>query len=134
MLERGREVGLRYELYYWAGIQGRGEFVRLALEAAGAEYADVARHAGGEAAMMGLFGGALAGGNGTHTYDTWEFNFGTVAWERFKSGTASTDDVDCSNYGTGYTSCGFAVGRQVDRPFGDEKLAAVGVLAAIRHG
>jgi glutathione S-transferase len=32
-----------YELHYWPGIQGRGEFVRLALEAAGAEYVDVAR-------------------------------------------------------------------------------------------
>ena len=27
---------MRYELYYWPGIQGRGEFVRLALEEAGA--------------------------------------------------------------------------------------------------
>jgi glutathione S-transferase len=34
---------MRYELYYWPSIQGRGEFVRLALEAAGADYADVAR-------------------------------------------------------------------------------------------
>ena len=32
-----------YELHYWPGIQGRGEFVRLALEAAGAAYVDVAR-------------------------------------------------------------------------------------------
>lgn len=32
-----------YELHYWPTIQGRGEFVRLALEAAGAEYLDVAR-------------------------------------------------------------------------------------------
>lgn len=32
-----------YELYYWTGIPGRGEFVRLALEAAGAPYRDVAR-------------------------------------------------------------------------------------------
>ena len=31
-----------YELYYWPGIQGRGEFVRLALEEAGAEYVDFA--------------------------------------------------------------------------------------------
>jgi glutathione S-transferase len=31
-----------YELYYWPGIQGRGEFVRLALEEAGAEYVDMA--------------------------------------------------------------------------------------------
>ena len=34
---------MHYELYYWPGIQGRGEFVRLALEAAGADYRDVAR-------------------------------------------------------------------------------------------
>jgi glutathione S-transferase len=34
---------MRYELYYWPDIQGRGEFVRLALEAAGADYVDVAR-------------------------------------------------------------------------------------------
>jgi glutathione S-transferase len=34
---------MAYELYYWPTIQGRGEFVRLALEEAGAEYADLAR-------------------------------------------------------------------------------------------
>ena len=34
---------MAYELYYWPGIQGRGEFVRLALEEAGADYVDVAR-------------------------------------------------------------------------------------------
>ena len=43
---------MRYELYYWPGIQGRGEYVRLALEEAGAEYADVARSERGMAAMM----------------------------------------------------------------------------------
>ena len=36
-------VETRYELYYWPNIQGRGEFVRLAFEAAGAAYVDVAR-------------------------------------------------------------------------------------------
>lgn len=44
-----------YELYYWPGIQGRGEFVRLALEEAGADYVDVARLSGrnkGMTAMM----------------------------------------------------------------------------------
>jgi glutathione S-transferase len=45
-----------YELYYWPGIQGRGEFVRLALEQAGAEYRDVAllpeEQGGGVPAMM----------------------------------------------------------------------------------
>jgi glutathione S-transferase len=34
-----------YQLHYWPGIQGRGEFVRLALECAGAAYVDVARGA-----------------------------------------------------------------------------------------
>src|SRR5215469_2035156 len=51
-----------YELYYWGGIQGRGEFVRLALEEAGAEYADIARQPGGENAMMRL----LRGDGATH--------------------------------------------------------------------
>ncbi|HEX5067521.1 MAG TPA: glutathione S-transferase [Myxococcota bacterium] len=37
----------RYQLYYWPMIQGRGEFVRLALEEAGADYDDVARGKGG---------------------------------------------------------------------------------------
>lgn len=45
---------MRYELYYWPSIQGRGEFVRLALEAAGADYVDVARRAGG--GMKAMFG------------------------------------------------------------------------------
>jgi glutathione S-transferase len=35
-----------YELFYWPGIQGRGEFIRLALEEAGADYIDVARERG----------------------------------------------------------------------------------------
>ena len=43
---------MHYELYYWPGIQGRGEYVRLALEEAGAAYRDVARHAGGMAKMQ----------------------------------------------------------------------------------
>jgi len=45
---------MRYELYYWPGIQGRGEFVRLALEEAGAPYVDVARQKGGMAKMERL--------------------------------------------------------------------------------
>ena len=40
---------MTYELYYWPGIPGRGEFIRLALEEAGAPYLDVAKDAGGEA-------------------------------------------------------------------------------------
>jgi len=47
-----------YDLFYWPSIQGRGEFVRLALEEAGAPYADVARRAesegGGVPALMQL--------------------------------------------------------------------------------
>ncbi|MBB4721751.1 glutathione S-transferase [Xanthomonas euvesicatoria] len=39
---------MHYQLYYWTGLQGRGEFVRLALEDAGAAYTDVARIQGDE--------------------------------------------------------------------------------------
>ncbi len=52
-----------YELYYWPGIQGRGEFVRLALEEAGAPYVDVAREHGagrGVKALMAMLNGAAA--------------------------------------------------------------------------
>jgi len=45
-----------YELYYWPGIQGRGEFVRLALEQGGAKYVDIAlkpeNRGGGVPAIM----------------------------------------------------------------------------------
>lgn len=37
---------MKYKLYYWAEIQGRGEFIRLALEDAGADYVDVLRSSG----------------------------------------------------------------------------------------
>jgi glutathione S-transferase len=45
---------MKYELYYWPEIQGRGEFVRLALEEAGAIYIDIARskETGGVEALM----------------------------------------------------------------------------------
>ncbi|MBO9097036.1 MULTISPECIES: glutathione S-transferase [unclassified Rhizobium] len=46
---------MTYELYYWDGLQGRGEFVRLALEEAGADYVDVTRADGpgrGTGAML----------------------------------------------------------------------------------
>ncbi len=45
---------MRYELYYWPQIQGRGEFVRLALEEAAAPYVDVAREPGGEDRLIAL--------------------------------------------------------------------------------
>jgi glutathione S-transferase len=47
---------MRYELYYWPGLQGRGEFVRLALEEAGASYVDVAREHG-TGTMMRMMAG-----------------------------------------------------------------------------
>jgi glutathione S-transferase len=43
---------MKYELYYWSEIQGRGEYVRLALEEAGADYVDVTRGPRGSGAMM----------------------------------------------------------------------------------
>lgn len=43
---------MRYELYYWPTIQGRGEYVRLVLEDAGADYVDVVRRGNGVSRMM----------------------------------------------------------------------------------
>jgi len=51
-----------YELYYWPSIQGRGEFIRLALEDARARYVDVAREPGGMRAMQKLLAGDLGAG------------------------------------------------------------------------
>ena len=51
---------MSYELHYWPGIQGRGEFVRLALEAAGAAYSDVARTEGLGAMQHYLGDGSVA--------------------------------------------------------------------------
>ena len=48
---------MRYQLFYWPGIQGRGEFVRLALEDAGASYDDVARKPGGMDRMTAMMDG-----------------------------------------------------------------------------
>jgi len=43
---------MSYELYYWSGIQGRGEFVRMALEDAGADYLDIALQPEGDEKLM----------------------------------------------------------------------------------
>ena len=51
---------MAYELYYWPGIQGRGEFIRLALEDAGADYVDVCREKGIGAMAPFLDGKATA--------------------------------------------------------------------------
>lgn len=55
---------MRYELYYWPTIQGRGEFIRLALEEAGADYIDVVRlpeeKGGGRQAMLDFLADASA--------------------------------------------------------------------------
>jgi glutathione S-transferase len=45
---------MHYELLYWPEIQGRGEFVRLALEDAGADYSDLAREPGGMKQMQAV--------------------------------------------------------------------------------
>jgi glutathione S-transferase len=53
---------MRYELYYWPSNQGRGEFVRLALEEAAADYLDVGRlpetEGGGVPAILKLMNDA----------------------------------------------------------------------------
>lgn len=54
-----------YRLYYWSSIQGRGEFIRLALEEAGAPYVDVARlpggKGGGDTAILEFMAGRRVG-------------------------------------------------------------------------
>src|SRR5439155_26288582 len=52
---------MKVELYYWPTIQGRGEFVRLVLEEAGADYVDVARTKGGMAKMSRFLDGKERG-------------------------------------------------------------------------
>src|SRR5690242_11480602 len=54
MLAPAREARMRYELYYWPSIQGRGDYVRRALEWAGGAYVAVARRSGGMDAMLRL--------------------------------------------------------------------------------
>ena len=51
---------MSYKLYYWDGLPGRGEFVRLALEQAGAAYRDVARHGDGTEDMLDILEGGTA--------------------------------------------------------------------------
>lgn len=51
------EAVMTYDLYYWPGIQGRGEYVRLVLEQAGCPYRDVAREDGGMAALTAILDG-----------------------------------------------------------------------------
>lgn len=45
---------MAYNLWYWPNIQGRGEFVRLPLEAAGIDYRDCARELGAEALLKDM--------------------------------------------------------------------------------
>lgn len=52
---------MRYELYYWPGLQGRGEFVRLVLEDAGADYVDVGREPGGMKKLEAVLARGLDG-------------------------------------------------------------------------
>jgi glutathione S-transferase len=61
----GDALRSRYRLYYWPGIPGRGEFVRLAFEEAGVPYVDVVREpaarGGGVAAMTKFLAGKQPG-------------------------------------------------------------------------
>jgi glutathione S-transferase len=54
MTRRPQENGMTYDLWYWPGIPGRGEFVRLALEAGSIPYRDRAREEGAEALMADM--------------------------------------------------------------------------------
>lgn len=56
---------MAYELYYWPTIPGRGEFVRQALEDAGADYVDIAREKGAGQGVKGMMA-AMSGAEATH--------------------------------------------------------------------
>jgi glutathione S-transferase len=60
IVPRMAETGATYELFYWPSIQGRGEFVRLALEAAGAPYVDVVRRPADEGGGVKVLTAMLA--------------------------------------------------------------------------
>ncbi len=64
MTKQASSSSAAYELFYWPSIQGRGEFIRLAFEAAEAPYLDVARRprgeGGGVPALMALLDGQEA--------------------------------------------------------------------------
>tara|TARA_B100000678_G_scaffold110775_3_gene92679 strand:- start:1116 stop:1820 length:705 start_codon:yes stop_codon:yes gene_type:complete len=47
---------MSYNLWYWPGLQGRGEFVRLSLEAAGIDYRDCGRELGADALIEDMNG------------------------------------------------------------------------------
>ena len=57
---------MAFELYYWPGLQGRGEFIRLALEAAGADYVDVARLPDSDGRGLSALTAALGSQTETH--------------------------------------------------------------------
>jgi glutathione S-transferase len=64
MAKANRKPVAEYELYYWPSIQGRGEFIRLAFEAAEVPYLDVARESGrgrGVAALEAVLAGKAEG-------------------------------------------------------------------------
>jgi len=56
-----------YEFFYWPEIQGRGEFVRLALEDAGAAYIDVARGSESEGRGVAAMLAVMRGEGTSHT-------------------------------------------------------------------
>jgi glutathione S-transferase len=57
---------MRYQLFYWPEIQGRGEFVRLALEDAGAAYDDVARSKAGKSGSLDRMMAMMDSGRDKH--------------------------------------------------------------------
>jgi len=57
---------MRYQLFYWPEIQGRGEFVRLTLEDAGAAYDDVVRSKAGKSGGLDRMMAMMDGGRDKH--------------------------------------------------------------------
>jgi glutathione S-transferase len=90
---------MAYELYYWPTVQGRGEFVRLALEATGADYVDVSRQDDGKA-MMALMRDAAMPPFAPPFLRLGDRTIGQVAailaWLGPQLGLAPNGDSDCA--------------------------------------
>lgn len=67
-----------YELFYWPSLQGRGEFIRLALEEAGATYVDVARLPASEGGGVSALMRAMKSGEGFEPFAPPFLRVGTV--------------------------------------------------------
>ena len=122
---------MRYELYYWPSIQGRGEFVRLPLEEAAADYVDVARGSGkgmGLPALMRL----LEAKQTEHPPFAPPFVTGPIVGLEYDAMTGTLLSVDAAGIVYRFLPGGAPVGPPIVPPFA--LPAPVGDVAIDKSG